>query len=292
MIHDGTRSKGGTMPQELRESVDRLLEEFMVLVDALSHERHLQKGIARSQLPCDVLALVDRESLYVVAQLRSENRSSTYIHNPDASWTSQKVMNSAQWEFGFIDPFMIKFPASLLFDDSKRRQESLQKIAADHIDSEFARFANLLSLLRTKPIFGSALAVGSNRTILLLLPFEETSNGNKEAIIEAASTAKLEVVIADDIRMGKSVVKELWTSINEARIVIADLTGPHPGVMYGLGIAHTIGKETVLIFPQNSNYLVDIPKTHRIEYENGDSGLNKLKKDLSDILEVLLEPMD
>jgi hypothetical protein len=292
MIHDGTRSEGGTMPQELRESVDRLLEEFMVQVDALSYERHLQKGIARSQLPCDVLALVDHESLYVVAQLRSENRSSTYIHNPDASWTSQKVMNSAQWEFGFIDPFMIKFPASLLFDDSKRRQESLQKIAGDHIDSEFARFANLLSLLRTKPIFGSVLAVGSNRTILLLLPFEETSNGNREAIIEAASTGKLEVVIADDIRKGKSAVKELWTSINEARIVIADLTGPHPGVMYGLGIAHTVGKETVLIFPQNSNYLVDIPKTRRIEYENGDSGLNKLKKDLSDILKVLLEPMD
>jgi hypothetical protein len=59
-----------------------------------------------------------------------------------------------------------------------------------------------------------------------------------------------------------------------------------------LGIAHTIGKETVLIFPWDSNYMVDIPKTHRIEYENGDSGLKKLKKDLSDILKVLLEPMD
>jgi hypothetical protein len=292
MMHDGARSKGGTMPQELQENVDRLLDEFMAQVDVLSQERHLQKGVARSQLPCDMLAVMDRESLYVVAQLRSENRSSTYIYNPDDSWTPQKVMNSAEWEFGFIDPFLIKFPASLVAEDSKRRRESLQKIASDHIDSEFARLMSLLSLLRTRPIFGSAPLAGGERTILLLLPSQEKLDGNKKAIIEAADTAKSESVIADDIRKGKSAVRELWLSINEAKIVVADLTGPDPGVMYGLGIAHTIGKETVLILPQGSNYLVDIPKTHRIEHQNSDNGYTKLKNDLLDLLKGLLEPME
>lgn len=291
MMHDGARNKGGTMPQDLQEKIDRLLDEFMAQVDVISQERHLQKGIARSQLSCDMLAVMDSESLYVVAQLRSENRSSTYIHNPDASWNPQKVMNSAEWEFGFTDPFLIRFPASLLSEDSERRQESLKKIASDHIDFEFHRFTGLLSLLRTRPIFGSALATGSDRILLLLLPFEEMLNRNKEVIMNATTIAKLEIVIADDIRNGKSAIRELWESINEARIVIADLTGPHPGVMYGLGIAHTVGKETVLIVPEGSNYMVDIPKTHRIEYKNSDEGLEKLKKDLSDILKVLLEPM-
>ncbi len=280
------------MPEELQEKVDRLLDEFMSQVDALSQERHLQKGIARSQLPCDMLAVMERDSLYVVAQLRSENRSSTYIYNPDASWTPQKVMNSAEWEFGFVDPFLIKLQARLLAEDSEHRRDSLRKIASDHIDSEFTRFISLLSLLRTRPIFGSALAAGGDRTILLLLPFEEKSNGYNKAIIEAAGTAKLETIPADDIRKGKSAVKELWESINEAKIVIASLDGPDPGVMYGLGIAHTVGKETVLISPKDSSYLVDIPKTRRIEYDNSDVGLMKLKKDLSDMLKALLEPME
>lgn len=144
MIHDGARSKGGTMPVELQEKVDRLLDEFMIEVDAIIQNRHLQKGIARSQLPCDMLAVLDKESLYIVAQLRSEDRTSTYIYNPDAIWTPQKVKNSAQWEFGFNDPFLIQFPASIVNEEPEKRSSTLTKIAMDHIDSEFLRFSSLI----------------------------------------------------------------------------------------------------------------------------------------------------
>ena len=79
MMHDGARSRGGSMPTELQEEIDRMLDEFMAEVDAISQDRHLQKGIARSQLPCDMLAVVDKDNLYVVAQLRSENRN-VHLH--------------------------------------------------------------------------------------------------------------------------------------------------------------------------------------------------------------------
>jgi hypothetical protein len=73
-------------------------------------------------------------------------------------------------------------------------------------------------------------------------------------------------------------------SINEAEAVVADLTGPYPGVIYVLGIAHNVGKEIILICPKDSWYLVDIPKTHTIEYENSDSGRMKLLNMLSEKL--------
>jgi hypothetical protein len=42
--------------------------------------------------------------------------------------------------------------------------------------------------------------------------------------------------------------------------------------MYVLGIDHTVGKETVLICSKDSWHLVDILKTHMIEYEDSDNG--------------------
>jgi hypothetical protein len=291
MMHDGARSRSGSMPTELQEEIDRMLDEFMAEVEAISQDRHLQKGIVRSQLPCDMLAVVDKDNLYVVAQLRSENRTSTYIYNPEASWTPQKVLNSAQWEFRFTDPFLIQFPASLVAEKNERH-EALRKIASDHIDSEFNRFMGLLSLLRTRPIFGPAPGASSPEMALLLLPSPEEPDKNSQAIIQAAEVEELMVVLAEDIRRGKSAVKEMWTSINEARIVIADLTGPDPSVMYGLGIAHTVGKETILICPQGSEYLAGIPNTHRIEYEDSDDGRMRLQQALSEMLKDLLGPMD
>jgi hypothetical protein len=291
MMHDGARSRGGTMPTELLEKVDRLLDEFMAEVDTISQDRYLQKGIARSQLPCDMLAVVDKDNLYVVAQLRSENRTSTYIYNPEASWSPQKVLNSAQWEFRFTDPFLIRFPASLVAEKNERH-ETLRKIASEHIDSEFTRFMSLLSLLRTRPVFGPASGASSPEMAFLLLPSPEGLDKNSQAIIQAAEAEGLTILLAEDIRRGKSVVRGMWTSINEARIVIADLTGPDPSVMYGLGIAHTVGKKTILICPQGSEYLAGIPNTYRIEYEDSDSGRMKLQQDLSEKLKVLLEPME
>ena len=46
------------MAPELQNRVDKLLEEFMNIVDAMARDRHLQKGIARSQLPSSMVAML------------------------------------------------------------------------------------------------------------------------------------------------------------------------------------------------------------------------------------------
>ncbi len=98
--------------------------------------------------------------------------------------------------------------------------------------------------------------------------------------------------MAGDIREGRSVVRNLWITLNKSRAVIADLTGPDPGVMYGLGIAHTVGKETILIVPQGSNYLTDIPKTQVIEYEDSDEGRTVLEQELFRVLSSIMQPIE
>src|SRR5215471_6685159 len=57
----------------------------------------------------------------------------------------------------------------------------------------------------------------------------------------------LECNRADDIFSNGVIIEEVWKNINEARIIIADLTGKNPNVFYEVGIAHTLGKEVILI---------------------------------------------
>lgn len=291
MLNDLARMRSGDMDAELSVKIDQLIDEFMAIVDATTEDRHLQRGITRSQLPCSVVAILDKNNLSILAQFRLENRITSYFYRPDLSLSPQLAANSAQWEFGFADAFIIQIPANLLEQSTADRHAALQKVANEHIDSEFLRLENMLSLMRTRPIFGEAAEQVASRTLLLLLPQDAKLRGNENAILKASQANGLPIIEAEDIRNGKSAVRDLWHSLNYAAVIIADLTGADGAVMYGLGIAHTLGKETILIHPQGSKYLTDIPRTYRIEYEESDAGRAKLEDSLSRMLEAILAPV-
>ncbi len=290
-MYDESRTRSGDMSPELQAKVDKILGEFMSAVDAITEYRHLQKGIARSQLPSSVAAILDRENLNILAQFRPQNRFSVYIYHPDIAISREKASMSAQWEFNFEDPFIIRIPSKLLDESPEKRWPALEKIAAKHVDSEFQRFSGLLGMLRTRPIFGIAPMTLDSRSAFVLLPAAERLNKNYPAIEKAADENRVTLRRALDIREGRSAVWDLWESINGSRVIIADLTGPDPGVMYALGLAHTIGRDTILIYPRGSRYLVDIPRTRKIEYRKSDAGREKLGRDLSEMLKSIMEPV-
>jgi hypothetical protein len=286
IMNRGNSIRGGDMPEELQAEVDGLLDQFLGLVDSISVDRHLQRGIARSLLPCSIVALLDSKSLFIVAQFRPEGRTSNYLYSPDKAYQQRNVLNAAMVEFGFLDPFLIQFPSEILNESPQQRLAALEKSAADHIDSEFERFVVLLNLLRTRPIFGSSPSSVDSQMIYVLSP---EGGPNNDAISNAIKLSGLTPYQSQDIRAGKSEVREMWLSINDARIIVADMTGADPSVMYGLGIAHTVGKDTVLIHPEGSQYLVDIPRTQSIVYRPGDDGRTVLQSDLSELLRTMTQ---
>jgi len=291
MLNDKSRMKSGDMEAELSARVDGLLDEFMAMVDSMTEERHLQRGIARSQLPSSIVAILDRDSLTILGQFRLENRTASYFCRQDIALNPQQAAHSAQWEFGFDDPFIIQFPAILVDQSLQDRKAALEAIAAKHIDSEYLRLEEKLSLMRHRPIFGPAMEPVMARTMLLLRPEKIGQQGIEEAIISAISARNLAYEEAPDIRSGRAAVREMWRSINYAAVILADLTGADPQVMYGLGMAHTLGKETVLIYPQGSSYLTDLPRAERIEYESSEAGKARLAEELAMLLGRILAPI-
>ena len=91
-------------------------------------------------------------------------------------------------------------------------------------------------------------------------------------------------------RHGPVITEDIWTALNQARVVIAELTGTNPNVMYELGLAHTLGKPVVLMTsdrPQDIPF--DLRTLRHVIYERTPAGVRSMKTQLRNHLANLLE---
>jgi hypothetical protein len=64
--------------------------------------------------------------------------------------------------------------------------------------------------------------------------------------------------------------------IDRSRVVIADCTGRNPNVFYEIGIAHTLGREVILITQNNADIPFDLRHLRYVQYLNNGEGLAAL----------------
>jgi hypothetical protein len=119
-----------------------------------------------------------------------------------------------------------------------------------------------------------------------IMPFLESyRNVYVTAIHPAASDAGFDCYRADDAYSPSAIISDIIKSIFEADVIVADLTLANPNVYYELGIAHTVGNKTVMIYEQSTDKLPFDLKTYRvIGYRKDESGINKLKNDIEKVL--------
>ena len=122
----------------------------------------------------------------------------------------------------------------------------------------------------------------------VLMPFSEKwSRRVWERFIKPIATATgFECEIASDM-FGALVMEDVWRGINQAAIVIADVTGRNPNVLYELGIAHTLGKDVILLTQNIDDVPFDTRSLRHITYEDNVDGLDKLASELPRHLEAL-----
>lgn len=84
--------------------------------------------------------------------------------------------------------------------------------------------------------------------LFVLMPFTEDWSDDVYHIIEkAGESEEYNVVRSDDIFESGNVVEKIWEMINRATLIVADITVHNANVFYEIGIAHTVGKNVVLI---------------------------------------------
>ena len=81
----------------------------------------------------------------------------------------------------------------------------------------------------------------------VLMPFTEAFDRYYKTILKpTVESTGFRCVRADGI-YGQAIMTDIWDSIWQAAVVIADVTGKNPNVNYELGICHALGVPTVII---------------------------------------------
>lgn len=92
----------------------------------------------------------------------------------------------------------------------------------------------------------------------------------------------------DDIWDHEQVMQDVASLIDRSQVVIADCTGRNPNVFYEIGIAHTLGRNVILISQSVDDVPFDLRHLRFVVYLNNGEGLRKLQQDLRQRLLDLL----
>lgn len=118
------------------------------------------------------------------------------------------------------------------------------------------------------------------KQIAVMMPFDSKFDKIYERIVSTAGNLSYQCRRADDIWNDPAIMQDVVSLIDTSRAVIVDCSDRNPNVFYELGIAHTLGREVILITQSASDIPFDIGHLRHIRYNNSDEGLTTLCSDL------------
>ena len=283
---------------ELHSKIEKLTEIFQRVFEDRVKGLTLPASIVRGKLPCNVAYILDEANLWLVCDVALGLPYPRRFNVSGRTLTDDKIEQIGIRELQFRDPFYVKLSRTLLdtvlSDKSMSIDDALMSAVDALVSREYQRVETLNRRVRISPLFGDPPLESNPSLCFVIAPF---SSGRTQIytdyikpIVERHDMA---CVRADDIRTNRGIVENIWRSICEARFLIADLTSANPNVFYELGIAHTVGKEVILIEERPIDS--DPPKRpfdtmgiNAIIYDNSAPGGHYLREELDKRIAALL----
>lgn len=128
----------------------------------------------------------------------------------------------------------------------------------------------------------------------VIMPFSPVYQTLYERVIRPAiEEAGLPCVRADEVYTKSQVTHDVWKQIRACRLVVAELTGKNPNVLYELGLAHAIGKPSIIITRDEADVPFDL-RALRFLYYNTDEPFwgENLRQQLTDMCKSVLTHND
>lgn len=140
------------------------------------------------------------------------------------------------------------------------------------------------------------VSVSADDTCFVVMPFAEPIGGYYATVYQPAiEKARLKANRADaDIYGVGKIVDQIWSGINSARVLVAELTGRNANVLYELGLAHALHKPVVLVCSNQDDVPFDLRHVRVIYYDMRDPfwGAKLIEKVAENILSALQKPSE
>lgn len=124
--------------------------------------------------------------------------------------------------------------------------------------------------------------------IAVMMPLKADFSSVFVALQTSANALGLRCVRADDIWEHHAVIQDIVNLISKARVVICDCSGKNPNVFYEIGIAHSLGKEVILIAQSEDDVPFDLRHLRYVRYLSNKEGLRDLSKAVETRLKTVI----
>jgi len=251
----------------------------------------LAKRIIRPQSPEDELKGL-REAI-----LNAPVISEVYKH-----YRGENLPDRKFFENTLVDTF--KIPTEKLSEFIEIFQDSLEKAKLIETNGEKQRVIDI-SADRNSPVvdtssefkkLSKAASVSSTDTCFVMMPFASPLGEYYSKIYEPAiEKAGLKSVRADDDIFGTGkIIDQIWSGINAAKVLVAELTSRNPNVFYELGLAHALKKPVVLVCSNEQDVPFDLKHIRVIYYDMHDPfwGNKLIEKVAENILSAIGNPKE
>jgi len=226
----------------------------------------LAKRILRPQSPGDTI------NGYREAIMSAPDISEVYQHYrgenlPDDQFLRNTVVETYKVPIESFDEFKQVFLESLETAEliSKHGDKiRITDVARD--DASTPVHSNRLKALE------KSTNVGANDSCFVMQPFAAPLGDYYEKIYKPAiEKAGLRSVRADaDIFATGKIMDQVWSGINTAKVLVAELTSRNPNVFYELGLAHAMKKPVVLVSAKEEDVPFDLQHIRVIYYDMSD----------------------
>jgi len=92
---------------------------------------------------------------------------------------------------------------------------------------------------------------------------------------------------ADNMWINHHIIQDILELICTSQVIICDLSEKNPNVFYEAGIAHTLGKEVILITQSHDDVPFDLRSLRYIHYLNNEEGRKKLNVEILERLKSI-----
>jgi hypothetical protein len=125
--------------------------------------------------------------------------------------------------------------------------------------------------------------------VSVMMPFAAEFAGVYDAFKQAATDAGMRILRADDIWEAPAIIQDVVNLIDRSRIVICDCSGRNANVFYEAGIAHTLGREVILVAQNAADIPFDLRHLRYLTYLNNAEGRHALTTALASRMRAIFE---
>jgi hypothetical protein len=160
--------------------------------------------------------------------------------------------------------------------------------AVKDVDLFRVLFASKVAQAPTPKVFNLDGDGIDDRLLSVMMPFDARFDQVYACIQGTAAKVGMQCHRADDIWKHEAIIQDIISLICSSRVVVADCTGRNPNVFYETGIAHTLGRDVILITQAETDIPFNLRHLRFVPYLDNSEGRAKLSGQLQSRIKTLL----